>query len=86
MVNPLLYFIVGFVVDALLILYYQCITRPNRLLGSILSGLITFINLFVLIRLVRYDSFANMIAYILGNVVATYFLIGEKMAEGKKND
>jgi hypothetical protein len=76
----LLYFIAGMVIDGLLIVYYKAIVKPDRLLGAILSGLITFINVFVLIHLVRYDSGTNMLAYILGNVAATYLLIGEKHA------
>ena len=82
--TPILYFLAGVVVDGLLIVYYQAIARPNRLLGAILSGLITFINLVVLIKLVEYDSGINMIAYILGNVVATYLLIGKNNGKHAK--
>ena len=76
--TPLLYFLAGLIVDGLLIVYYKAIVKPDRLLGAILSGIITFINVFVLINLIKYDSGINMIAYIAGNIVATYCLIGRK--------
>jgi hypothetical protein len=78
--TPLLYFLAGLMVDGLLIVYYKAIVKPDRLLGAILSGIITFINVFVLINLIKYDSGVNMGAYILGNIVATYCLIGRNHA------
>jgi hypothetical protein len=72
-----LYFVVGFVIDALLVVYYKSITNYKRGIGAMMSFLITLINVFVIAMLVRSDNVAGMVAYAVGNAAATYIFIGK---------
>lgn len=77
----LIFFLTGIVQDILITYYYQTIAREHAWRASILSTIVTLVNILVLYGIlanIEEQVLSVILAFAIGNGVGTFFVMREK--------